>query len=169
MARVFGIELLHMAQADYLPEDYELYGKEIVAYVQSAQAKAKQTFAAQSPSFNGAMAAAQRFEKAGAEIRQAQREGSAKSERLDRVLSSAERALLIQQGLPNRPWFRHAIYAPGEYTGYAAVVIPGVNEAIDAEDAQRTGAQLSVLTDALNRAASVLESYGKVASGIGSK
>jgi N-acetylated-alpha-linked acidic dipeptidase len=160
MARVFGIELLHMAQADYLPEDYELYGKEIVAYVQAAQAKAKQTFATQTPSFDDAMAAAQRFEKAGADIRQAQRESNANLERLNHALSTAERALLTQQGLPNRPWFRHAIYAPGEYTGYAAVVIPGVNEAIDAKDLQRTGAQLSVLTNALNRAAGVLESYG---------
>jgi N-acetylated-alpha-linked acidic dipeptidase len=67
--------------------------------------------------------------------------------------------MLIPQGLPNRPWFRHAIYAPGEYTGYAAVVIPGVNEAIDANDAQRAGAQLTVLTDVLNRASAVLEGY----------
>jgi N-acetylated-alpha-linked acidic dipeptidase len=61
--------------------------------------------------------------------------------------------------LPNRPWFRHAIYAPGEYTGYAAVVIPGVNEAIDANDAQRASAQLTVLTEVLNRASAVLEGY----------
>jgi N-acetylated-alpha-linked acidic dipeptidase len=51
MARVFGVEMLHMAAADYLPEDYELYGKEIVSYVQQAQAKAQQAFGAQSPSF----------------------------------------------------------------------------------------------------------------------
>jgi len=61
--------------------------------------------------------------------------------------------------LPNRPWFRHSIYAPGQYTGYAAVVIPGVNEAIDAKNAQVAGEQLQALTDALNRAAAVLEGY----------
>jgi N-acetylated-alpha-linked acidic dipeptidase len=74
-------------------------------------------------------------------------------------LISAERALLSSQGLPNRSWFRHLIYAPGQYTGYAAVVIPGVNESIDAKDSQLTAAQLQVLTDALNRAAGVLEAY----------
>jgi len=42
--------------------------------------------------------------------------------------------VLIPEGLPNRPWYHHAIYAPGQYTGYAAVVISGVNEAIDAGD-----------------------------------
>jgi N-acetylated-alpha-linked acidic dipeptidase len=39
------------------------------------------------------------------------------------------------------------------------VVIPGVNEAIDANDAQRAGAQLTVLTEVLNRASAVLEGY----------
>ena len=79
--------------------------------------------------------------------------------KLNHVLISAERSLLLDQGLPNRPWFRHSIYAPGQYTGYAAVVIPGVNEAIDSKNAQMAGGQLQALTDALNRAAAVLEGY----------
>ena len=68
----------------------------------------------------------------------------------------AETALISPAGLPNRPWYRHTIYAPGEYTGYAAVVIPGVTEAIEAKDANRTRQQLEVLADALNRAAETL-------------
>ena len=78
--------------------------------------------------------------------------------RLNQTLRDTETALITQAGLPNRPWFRHTIYAPGEYTGYAAVVIPGVNEAIDAKDAPRAARQLSVLTQALDRAAQTLDS-----------
>jgi N-acetylated-alpha-linked acidic dipeptidase len=74
-------------------------------------------------------------------------------------LREAERALLIPEGLPNRPWFHHAIYAPGQYTGYAAVVIPGVNEAIDKRDLERTRQQIAVLAAALNRATKILESH----------
>ena len=159
MARVFGIEMLHMTGADYYPEDYELYGREIVSYIQQAQDKASHTFASAAPSFADALQAAQRFQKAGAQIRQRQTSANEDLARLNRTLSAAERALLIPEGLPNRPWFRHAIYAPGVYTGYAAVVIPGVNEAIDANDAQRTRAQLQVLAEALNRASGVLEAY----------
>ena len=33
--------------------------------------------------------------------------------------------------MPNRPWFKHQIYAPGFYTGYAAKTIPAVREAIE--------------------------------------
>ena len=63
----------------------------------------------------------------------------------------------FRKDFPNRPWYRHSIYAPGEYTGYAAVVIPGVNEAIDKHDLDRTRQQIAALTDALNRAAKVLD------------
>jgi N-acetylated-alpha-linked acidic dipeptidase len=72
-------------------------------------------------------------------------------------LREAERALLIPEGLPNRPWFHQAIYAPGQYTGYAAVVIPGVNEAIDRGDQRRTEQQIAALAAALSRAVVVLE------------
>ena len=77
--------------------------------------------------------------------------------RLNQALRGAERALLMPQGLPHRPWFRHVIYAPGEYTGYAAVVIPGVNEALDKGDSERARQQLAALTAALERAAKALE------------
>ena len=72
------------------------------------------------------------------------------------ILRNTERAFLID-GLPDRPWFRHAIYAPGEYTGYAAVVIPGVNEAIDKKDLPTMQQQLQLLTGAIDRAAELLE------------
>ena len=67
-----------------------------------------------------------------------------------------EEDLLNPRGLPDRPWFKHTIYAPGEYTGYAAVVIPGVNEAIDAKDPARAADQLQVLTHALDHATATL-------------
>jgi N-acetylated-alpha-linked acidic dipeptidase len=72
-------------------------------------------------------------------------------------LRQAEAALLSEAGLPNRPWYRHMIYAPGEFTGYAAVVLPGVNEALDAKDAVRAAQQLTVLTQGLEKAARVLD------------
>lgn len=30
----------------------------------------------------------------------------------------AERVLVLRDGLKNRPWFGHSLYAPGFYTGY---------------------------------------------------
>jgi N-acetylated-alpha-linked acidic dipeptidase len=159
MARVFGIEALHMASADVLPYDYELYGKEIGAYIDNSHEKATRMLGASAPDFTKASDAAKRFMNAGAKILAIQKEPPPDPDKLNKALIAAERALLSPQGLPNRPWFRHVIYAPGQYTGYAAVVIPGVNESIDAKDAALTASQLQVLTEALNRAAGVLEAY----------
>lgn len=159
MARVFGIEALHMANADVLPYDYELYGREISAYIETSHDKAMRMLGSSAPDFSKASEAARRFMNAGAKILAIQKEPPPDPDKLNQVLISAERALLNAQGLPNRPWFKHTIYAPGQYTGYAAVVIPGVNESIDAKDAALTASQLQVLTDALNKAASVLEAY----------
>jgi N-acetylated-alpha-linked acidic dipeptidase len=112
--------------------------------------------------FTAATAAAARFAAAGSRIASVQAGAAtldaAARARLNQALRDAEEALLNGAGLPHRPWYRHTIYAPGEYTGYAAVVIPGVNEGIDAKDNARTSSQLAALTQALNRSAEVLES-----------
>lgn len=159
MARVFGLEAIRMADADVLPYDYEQYGKEIAIYVDAARRKSETVFSAQPPSFADAIRAAHQFEQSGAKIRHKQENPGNNSVRLNQALRLAERALLIPDGLPDRPWFRHVIYAPGQYTGYAAVVIPGVNEAIDKHDLERTCQQIAVLTEALKRATKVLEGY----------
>jgi N-acetylated-alpha-linked acidic dipeptidase len=161
MARVLGLETLHMADADVLPYDYQLYGREISAYLDRSQDKAKQMLGADAIDFSKAKTAAQRFTDAGAKVLAIQNNPPADTARLNQALIGAERALLLEKGLPNRPWFRHAIYAPGQYTGYAAVVVPGVNESIDAKNKQLTQEQVQVLADALNRAAAVLESAGQ--------
>jgi len=46
-------------------------------------------------------------------------------------LTQAERALTSTDGLRNRPWYVHMLYAPGFYTGYGVKTIPGVREAIE--------------------------------------
>jgi N-acetylated-alpha-linked acidic dipeptidase len=159
MAEIYGLEVLRMASADVLPYDYENYGKEILVYLDAARNKSQERFGEgrAAPDFAPAVEAARRLQEAGARMLQKQRKLPSSADRLNARLREAERALLIPEGLPNRPWFHHAIYAPGQYTGYAAVVIPGVNEAIDRGDSIRTGQQIAALAAALNRAVSVLD------------
>ena len=157
MARVFGLEVVRMAGADVLPYDYEEYGKEIAVYLDAARKRAEDKFGAHALDFGAVNAAARHFESAGAKIRARQKNPPRDVSALNRTLLGAERALLLPRGLPHRPWFRHVIYAPGEYTGYAAVVIPGVNEALDKGDSERTRQQLAELAAALERTAKALE------------
>jgi N-acetylated-alpha-linked acidic dipeptidase len=159
MARVFGLEAVRMADADVLPYNYEEYAKEVAVYLDGARKRAEDKFGDHALDFGAVNAAAKRFESAGAKILAKQKNPPRDVARLNQALRNAERALLVPQGLPHRPWFRHAIYAPGEYTGYAAVVIPGVNEALDKGNSEAARDQLAALAVALDRAAKTLESY----------
>jgi N-acetylated-alpha-linked acidic dipeptidase len=156
MARVFGLEALRMADADVLPYDYVAYAREISAYIGAAKRKAGDA-GSRSLDFAPAEAAAGRLAAAAQKAHALETAATGDLARLNDVLRQTEASFIWQEGLPNRPWYRHTIYAPGEYTGYAAVVIPGVNEAIDARNPDLAAAQLAVLAQALDRAAQTLE------------
>jgi N-acetylated-alpha-linked acidic dipeptidase len=59
---------------------------------------------------------------------------AARVEAFNRKLIETERALIRPEGLPNRPWYKHQIYAPGFYTGYAVKTLPGIREAVEMKD-----------------------------------
>jgi N-acetylated-alpha-linked acidic dipeptidase len=71
---------------------------------------------------------------------------SARNAALDRILMRAEQALITPQGLPRRPWFRHAIYAPGFYTGYGVKTVPGVREAIEQRNWTEAAEQIGIVS-----------------------
>ena len=184
MARVFGLEALRLAQADLLPFDYETYGTEVTHHLEAIERRARQLGwvtgakdekaaaggaassaaggvadnAAPQLDFAAALKASARLAEAGKACHKLTATSSAAQvERLNQAYRGAERALL-GSGLPHRTWFRHTIYAPGEYTGYAAVVLPGVTESMDKDDKAAAVAGLAEATAALQRAATLLES-----------
>jgi N-acetylated-alpha-linked acidic dipeptidase len=157
MARVLGLEAVRMADADVLPYDYVAYAREVSSYIEAAKRKASDTGLG-SLDFAPAQAAAARFSSAAQRAYTAESSPPANPAQLNLALRQAETALLSDSGLPHRPWYRHTIYAPGEFTGYSAVVIPGVNEAIDAKNSALAAQQLAVLAQALDRAANALAS-----------
>jgi N-acetylated-alpha-linked acidic dipeptidase len=75
----------------------------------------------------------------------------------DRIAMSLERALTRDTGLPNRPWYRHFVYAPGAYTGYGVKTFPAVRESIELKKWSEANAQIIVLADVINGYASLLE------------
>jgi N-acetylated-alpha-linked acidic dipeptidase len=156
MARIFGLEAIHMADTDVLPYDYVAYSRQIQTYLYAAQARARDAGLA-GIDFNAAIGAANRFTAAAAAVFSRQLSADGNSAALNTSLRAVEEDFLSPQGLPGRPWFRHTIFAPGEYTGYSAVVIPGVNEAIDARDPARAQAQMANVTAALVRATATLQ------------
>lgn len=70
---------------------------------------------------------------------------------LNQNLIKTERSLLDPDGLPNRSWYKHQIYAPGFYTGYGVKTVPGIREAVDAKDWSLAQKQAAVVEQCLSR------------------
>jgi N-acetylated-alpha-linked acidic dipeptidase len=64
-------------------------------------------------------------------------------------LIESERRLLSREGLLRRPWYRHMIYAPGIYSGYAARPMPGIAEGIEQKHYQEAEAEVVRVAAAL--------------------
>jgi len=65
--------------------------------------------------------------------------------------------LLSDAGLPNRPWFKHLLYAPGYYTGYGVKTIPGVREAIEQKEWPLATTEIGRVSAALNAEAALVD------------
>jgi N-acetylated-alpha-linked acidic dipeptidase len=60
-------------------------------------------------------------------------------------LLGISRLFLNEKGLPERPWFKNQIYAPGAYTGYGAKPVAAVREYMDEKKWQEADAQIPMV------------------------
>jgi N-acetylated-alpha-linked acidic dipeptidase len=77
--------------------------------------------------------------------------------KVDESMRKTERALLTADGLPRREWYRNQIYAPGMLTGYTAKTLPGVREAVEAQQWDEANRQARKLAETLRTAAAQVE------------
>lgn len=90
-------------------------------------------------------------EAAALQLRQEQFTGDQKAIRQNnQKLYQAEKTLLLENGLPRRPWYKHSIYAPGFYTGYGVKTLPGIREGIEEGHYDEAKQELVKLTAAIN-------------------
>ncbi|KAK3336633.1 hypothetical protein B0T19DRAFT_349052 [Cercophora scortea] len=63
-----------------------------------------------------------------------------------------ERSFLFDQGLDGRPWFKHVVFAPGLWTGYAGAVFPGLVESIGSEDWTNAERWVDIIENCIKKA-----------------
>ena len=87
---------------------------------------------------------------------------------VNEALRESEQKLTLAEGLPGRPWFKHFVDAPGQYTGYEAKTLPAVREAIEQKQWKDVDAQIAVTARVLeNEAAHILSTAQKLDAAIG--
>lgn len=68
-----------------------------------------------------------------------------------------ERKFLYKEGLDERPWFKHVVFAPGKWTGYAGATFPGIVEALEEGNKTAANKWIRIATELVNGAADWLE------------
>ncbi|MBC7843845.1 MAG: M28 family metallopeptidase [Gemmatimonadaceae bacterium] len=157
MADVWGRMALRLANAEHYPHDFALYATRVGGFVDAIAALPDVT---NELDLSAVRAARDRWSTSAAALERALDATLHESPSADRTrrlrtasdaMRSVEQTLLNADGIPGRPWFRHVLYAP-RYT-YAAMTLPGVQEAIDAHDWTRARTQLGIVAAKLDAAA----------------
>lgn len=153
MAKYAGLLALRFANADLLPFDGAAYGREIARYARGLSSlpeargleSALDGLARKAEAWSGDVESARKLldrrlrEAGGADLRDA-----------NAWMLSLERTLCDADGIPDRPWFRHLIYAP--LPSYKAETLPAIREALAAGDARLARSQIERLAGRLDAA-----------------
>jgi N-acetylated-alpha-linked acidic dipeptidase len=172
-AQIYGLLALRISDADLLPYDFADYADALQTHVEELEKELKQEPRVNFEAVHTSLAAfAQSAKALQAGLARAVARNSlapGQADEANRALIDVERAFLIERGLPGRPWFRHAFYAPGVYTGYSAVIFPGVREAAGRKDWSAASRELNQVRDAIDRGTRVLDRATAALAGEGKK
>ena len=149
MAQIWGIIALRLANADILPLDYEVYAKALLSELETFQ----NSVPIELERLHDLLTEwEQTATKLNAQLETYLLSGSKeKIANINRRLYQLERTLTDEAGLSLRPWFKHLVYAPGLNTGYAAVVFPGIRDAIEKGDVAKAEVEAKRLAEAFER------------------
>jgi N-acetylated-alpha-linked acidic dipeptidase len=156
MVEVWGRLALRLANAEVLPYDFSRYAATVRSFVASLHCvpglDEKLDLAAVDAAVDGWQQEAEILQQKIDGVLTGENAPAAGSfAALNSALLGVERSLLLADGIPGRPWFKHSLYAP-RYT-YAAMSLPGVREAAEAGDWDTARVQLAALVGRLQAAA----------------
>ncbi len=154
MSKIWGTIALQLANADVLPFDYETYATSLMVPVKLLQNSGSEIKIAKEVKALDALLT--EWQQAAGLLnrglaRYVDSGNFSDIAEINRRLYQLERRLIDEEGLPSRPWFKHLVYAPGLNTGYAAVVFPGVLDALEQGDSEQVRAEIDRLTTAFKR------------------
>ncbi|HYW74508.1 MAG TPA: M28 family metallopeptidase [Pyrinomonadaceae bacterium] len=137
-AQLWGTMALRLADAPALAFNYTDYAMQIREYFDESVRLAKRRHldkAIDEKAMNDALKdfadEAARIELEKQKLASDDRTAAVRLRRLNDALMSAERAFIDPRGLIGRPWYRHQIYAPGTFTGYASQPLTDFRQALD--------------------------------------
>src|SRR5688572_1723443 len=161
-AQLWGTLALRLADADGLSFDYTDYANEIREFFRDAVRIAGRRNLANAFDEKAMNSAIDDFAKEAERIERARQEAIRSGDRgrlarINDALMNGERQFIDARGLRGRAWYKHQIYAPGFYTGYAAQPLTDFRQALDERNAANAKQGLDRIIEALKRVTRTLK------------
>ena len=176
LSQVVGTAMWRLANAAVLPFGFTDLAAVMRGYVQeirethaAMESPPEIAFESIEQALDALEEAGQGYERALASLSGASSEsvlGSPRLSQLNHLLYTSERRLGYEEGLPNREWFRHQVYAPGFFTGYGVKTIPGVREGIEEEDWEAARFYVRVVSESLSSLTSQVREAEEIVRGL---
>ena len=176
LSQLIGTAMLRLANAAILPFGFTALADAMETYVEEIRETHAAMDSAEDIDFEAIESALKALRDAGqgyeetlAGLSDASAEavlGNARVSELNQLLYTSERRLGYDEGLPNREWFRHQVYAPGFYTGYGVKTIPGVREGIEEEEWEAARFYVRVVSEALSSLTEQVEQAERIVASL---
>lgn len=160
-AQIWGTLALRLVEADALPFDYTDYAKQIRDYFSEALRVAGRRNLASAFDEKSMNQALDDFAREAERVNKLRQDAVRDSDRarlvrVNDALIQTERQLIDPRGLRGRAWYKHQIYAPGFYTGYAAQPLTDFRQALDDRNGENAKEALEKIVQAIKRATTTL-------------
>lgn len=173
LAQTMGTAVMRMADAPVLPFEFEDFADTMDLYLHQIETLRENTAGAPALNFEPLAAAIETLKSNASDydraLEQAESAGkifqdNAALTQVNRILYGTERDMQLSGGLPGRPWYKHALYATGTYTGYEVKTMPGLREAVEGKRWSEASGQIEVLRGVMQKVADAIASATKVLS-----
>lgn len=173
-AQLWGTVAMRLADAEGLPFDYVDYAKQIRQFFNESFKTAKRLKLASGLNDKEMLEAIDDFANEAGRVEKNRQEtiqeiqrtrvqandshprAVAKLQKINDVLMAVERNFIDERGLRGRPWYRHHVYAPGLYTGYAAQPLPDFRQGLDDRNSANAKESLQRIIELLKGATETL-------------
>ena len=161
-AQLWGTLAMRLADADGISLDYTDYATQIREYFTEAMRLARIRNLAGALNEKAMTSTLDDFAKEAERVEKARQDAVRNSDRsklakINDALVQAERQFIDQRGLRGRAWYKHQIYAPGFYTGYAAQPLTDFRQALDDRNTTNAKEGLERIIEAIKRATKTLK------------
>ena len=161
-AQLWGTLAMRLADADGLSFDYTDYASQLREFFTEAMKVANRRKLAASFDEKSMTSALEDFAKEAERVEKSRQDAiqssdRAKLARINDALVQAERQFIDPRGLRGRAWYKHQIYAPGFYTGYAAQPLTDFRQALDDRNSANAKESLERIIEAIKRVTKTLK------------